>query len=212
MEDGSEHPICFASRSLTPAENKHSQLDKEALAIVFGVTRFHQYLYGRNFTLLTDHKPLVHLFNHTRSIPQMAASRIQCRNLTLSAYSYTIWFKPGKDNSNADALSRLPLPTSLETIPVPGDILLPLQTLANTPVNAVQIKNWTSRDPLLSKVKLYVQQGWLITQSDVDISPFFRRKDELSIMDGCILWGSRVVIPPLGRCTHDNICNIKGHY
>ena len=153
MDDGSEHPICFASRSLTPAEKKYSQLDKEALAIVFGVTRFHQYLYGRNFTLLTDHKPLVHLFNPTHSIPQMAASRIQRWNLTLSAYSYTIRFKPGKDNSNADALSRLPLPTSLETIPVPGDILLSLQTLATTPVNAVQIKNWTARDPLLSKVK-----------------------------------------------------------
>ena len=187
MDDGSEHPICFAFRSLTPAEKKYSQLDKEALAIVFGFTRFHQYLYGRNFTLLTDHKPLVHLFNPTRSIPQMAASRIQRWNLTLSAYSYTIRFKPGKDNSNADALLRLPLPTSLETIPVPGDILLSLQTLATTPVNAVQIKNWTARDPLLSKVKLYVQQGWPITQADVDISPFLRRKDELSIMNGCIL-------------------------
>ena len=148
---------------------------------------------------MTDHKPLVHVFNPTRSIPQMAASRIQRWNLTLHAYSYTIRFKLGKHNSNADALSWLPLPTSLESIPVPGDILLSLQTLATTPVNAVQIKNWASRDPLLSKVKLYVQQGWPITQSDVDISPFFRRKDEHSIMDGCILWGSRVVIPPLGR-------------
>ena len=57
LEDGSERPIAFASRSLAPAEKKYSQLDKEGLAIVFGVKRFHQYLVGRHFTILSDHKP-----------------------------------------------------------------------------------------------------------------------------------------------------------
>lgn len=55
---GEERPIAFASRSLTKAERNYSQLDKEALALIFAVKYFHQYIYGRRFILETDHKPL----------------------------------------------------------------------------------------------------------------------------------------------------------
>lgn len=72
MEDGSEKPIGFASRTLTAAEKGYSQLDKEGLAIVFAVKRFHQYLYGRMFTIVTDHRPLMTLFSETRCIPPLA--------------------------------------------------------------------------------------------------------------------------------------------
>ena len=110
MEDGSDKPIAFASRSLAPAERKCAQLDKEGLAIVFGVKKFHPYLFGRHFTILSDHKPLQHLFSESRPVPAMASARIQRWALTLSAYSYTISYKPGPDHANADTLSRLPLP------------------------------------------------------------------------------------------------------
>ena len=58
MPDGSERPVGFASRTLAKAERNYSQLDKEALAIIFAIKRYHQYLYGRHFEIKTDHKPL----------------------------------------------------------------------------------------------------------------------------------------------------------
>lgn len=108
-DSGVDQPITFASRSLSPAEKNYSQLEKEALAIVFGVTKFRDYLLGRHFTLQTDHQPLVSLFAETKGVPTMAAARIQRWALTLGAYNYTIKFRKGTLNSNADALSRLPL-------------------------------------------------------------------------------------------------------
>ena len=63
MEDGTERPVAFASRSLSKVEKNYAHLDKEALAIMFGVRKFHQYLYGRTFTIFSDHKPLKHIFN-----------------------------------------------------------------------------------------------------------------------------------------------------
>ena len=85
MEDGSERPIAFASRSLSPAEINYSQLDKEGLSLVFGVTKFHQYLYGMKFVLITDHRPLIGLFNEQRPIPPQASGRLQRWALTLTA-------------------------------------------------------------------------------------------------------------------------------
>ena len=67
-------PIAYASRSLNPAEKRYSQLDKEGLAIVFGVKKFHHYLFGRTFTICSDHKPLQHLFSASHPIPQLASA------------------------------------------------------------------------------------------------------------------------------------------
>ena len=86
MEDGSEKPAAFASRSLAPAERKYAQLDKEALAIIFDVKKFHQYLFGRRFMIYSDHKPPQHLFNETKPVPAMASARIQRWALTLGTY------------------------------------------------------------------------------------------------------------------------------
>ena len=69
MKDGLEQPIAFASRTLSVAEKKYAQLDKEALSIVFGVKCFHQYLYGRKFSILSDHKPLQYLLGEKKGFP-----------------------------------------------------------------------------------------------------------------------------------------------
>ena len=108
MEDCSQHPISFAPQTLTKAERNFSNLEREALAVIIGQKKFHQYLYDRQFILETDHKPLESLFNE-KATPAKAAARIQRWALTLAAYNYTIKYKPGIEHGNADALSRLPL-------------------------------------------------------------------------------------------------------
>ena len=199
MQDGSEKPIGFASRTMSATEKKYSQLDKEALALMFGISKFHQYLYGRKFTLYTDHRPLSHLFHPCRSVPQMASSRLQRWALVLSSYQYDIRYKTGKDHGNADAFSRLPLNEFPPNVPIPGDVVLVMDHLDTTPVNARSIKSWTDKDPVLSTVRRYILHGWPISVPEENLIPFSRRRNELSVQDGCILWGSRVVIPPPGR-------------
>ena len=103
--DGQEKPIAFASSSLAIAEKKYSQLEKEGLAIVFAVKRFHQYLFGRHFIILSDHRPLQHLFSETRATPTMASARIQRWALMLGGYDYTIAYKPGVQHANTDIQS-----------------------------------------------------------------------------------------------------------
>ena len=198
LADGSDKPIAFASRSLADAEKKYSQLDKEALAIIFGVKKFHHYVYGRNFTILSDHKPLKHLFDYSRPIPAMASARIQRWALTLSAYQYDIEYKPGSAHANADLLSRLPLPDAPGKVPIPGETVLLMEALHTLPVTAAEIKRWTERDPLMSTVRKMVLQGWQPTTEE-ELRPFHSRRNELSVHDGCVLWGSRVVIPQAGR-------------
>ena len=109
MKDGIERPIAFASRSLTKAEQNYSQIEWEALSIVWGVKKFQLYLYMKEFTLVTDHKPLTVLFNPTKAIPVITSARIQQRALFLMDYQYRIQFRRTGNHANADALSRLPI-------------------------------------------------------------------------------------------------------
>lgn len=98
---GSDPPIAFASRTLNNAEQNYSTTEKELLAIIWSVKHFRPYLFGRKFTIVTDHKPLTWLFNC-----KDPGSRLLRWRLKLSEYDYSIQYKPGKINSNADALSR----------------------------------------------------------------------------------------------------------
>ena len=198
-EQGIEKPVAYASRTLTPAERNYSQLDKEALALIFGTKRFHNYLYGRNFTLYTDHKPLEGLLNESKAIPTLASARIQRWALTLATYQYKIVYKKGSDIGNADGLSRLPLPSPLsQEVPVPSEYVLLLEHLACGPITATQIKTMTRQDRDLSKVLYYVQKGWPAIV-DPTLQPYASRKYELSSLDGCVLWGTRVAVPLAGR-------------
>ena len=108
MPDGSKRPVAFASRTLTSSERNYSQIEKEALSLVYGVRKFHSYLYGRQFTLITDHKLLLSIFGTKKGIPAMAAARLQRWAILLSAYQYEVEFRPTGKHGNADGLSCLP--------------------------------------------------------------------------------------------------------
>ena len=89
-------------------------------------------------------------------------------------------------------------PETPAKVPVPGETVLLLDILNSLPVTSEHIRQWTSKDPVLSKVKIMIQQGWQ-NSKEANLAPYQRRKDELSVHDGCLLWGTRVVVPPPGR-------------
>jgi transposase InsO family protein len=192
MRDGSERPIGFASRTLTTAECNYSQLEKEGLACIFGIKRFHDYLFGQ---LITDHKPLLGLLKEDRVTSQQASARIKRWSLFLSNYEYQLVFRNTKAHANADALSRLPLPTEPAKKAEEPELA---EHLADSPVTAHDIRSWTRRDTKLSKVLHHVQKGWP-DEGNPDLEPFSSRRMELSSYEECVLWGNRIVIPPLGR-------------
>ena len=66
-DDNTERPVCFASRSLTASERNYGHIEKEGLALVFAVKKFHHYLFGHKFNIYTDHKPLLGLFGENKT-------------------------------------------------------------------------------------------------------------------------------------------------
>ena len=117
-------PVAYASMTLSSTERNYSQIDKEALAIIFGVKKFHQYLLSAKFTIYMDHKPLLGILGSDKCISQILSPRMLRWRLLLNSYAYTLIYRPGKYQGNADALSRLLLPESCETTPDPQDVLL----------------------------------------------------------------------------------------
>ena len=192
--DGSEHPIAFASRTLTSSEKNYAQVEKEALSLIFGVKRFHAYLYGRKFTLVTDHKPLTTILGPKKGIPSLAAARLQRWALILSAYRYDIEFRSTGEHANADGLSRLPLSGILPEDTCSDARIFNITQMEALPVTMRQLRAATASDPMLSKVFRYVRDKWPGVTPEC-LRPFSDRRNELTVEEGCILWGFRVVIP-----------------
>lgn len=148
---GSDLPIAYGSRTLSPAEENYSTTEKELLAALFAIKHFRPYLFGRKFSLVTDHKPLVWLQNLKDPDSKLIRWRIK-----LNDFDYDVIYKPGKINSNADALSRNPPPEtpsnlnehtkgdetfrSLESVPVSADDV-PIADSDTSPTHHINLIN-----------------------------------------------------------------------
>ena len=143
--DKSERPIAFASRTLTLAEHNYAQIEKALFR------KFNQYLCGRHFTLVTDHKPLTSILGSKHGVPSMAAARLQRWALLLSGYQY-IYCRDTRSHGNADALSRLPLPCIDDTSSCTGaSNVFNMTQIDSLPILSSQLERATSYDPVLSK-------------------------------------------------------------
>ena len=144
-----EKPIAFSSRTLTKSEQNYSQLQKEALhvAIIFGIRKFHKYLYGRKFVLLTDHKSLLTILG-PKTVPTLSAARLQRWALQLAAHQYVIRFRKTTEHGNAGMLSRLQAPSTDNNLE-PDVFLVSYQD--DLPVTAKGVAAATKKDIILSK-------------------------------------------------------------
>lgn len=208
--DGTEKVIQHASRSLTVAEQGYAQIDKEALALVYAVTKFHQMLLGRPFELETDHQPLLRIFGSHKGIPTHSSNRLQRWALTLLCYDFRIKYIQTTKFGYADVLSRLISSTVkpeedyvIASVRLEEDISAVLEdSVSVIPVTSKMISNASQRNTVLKQVFQYLESGWPAKADEIenpDVKAFYNRKDSLTSAQGCILFGQRVVVPDLYR-------------
>lgn len=176
----------------SPTEQRYSQTDREALAVVYGLKKFHKYLAVRVFEAVTDHKLLLGIFGRNRAILQILSPQMTRWCVLLAAYKCNLVYSAGSQLAHADTLSRLPL-ESPDTSRGPLEVLL-LQQVSLL-IDGSRIAAETAKHPLLSQVMHWVQHGWPTGGVRAEYSTFARHQQELSVDQGCLLWGNRVVIP-----------------
>ena len=199
MDDNSEKRVAYMSHTPTPSQRNYSQIDREALAIIEAIKKFHQYLYHRKFHLLTDHKPLFGLLAEYKPIPSMCTSRIQRWAILLAAYNYKLHYCKGQLNGNADCLSRLPTSTMGTLVSSPTNVLM--MDLSNSPVTFEEVQSYSRKDPVISKVielVLNKEKDQTPVKSS-EFNQYSTRIHELSVEDKTLLWGHRVIIPSILR-------------
>ena len=186
---GKDQPIAFASKSLTDAETRYANIERELLAIVFACQRFSTYLLGRSFVAESDHKPLemIAMKNLANAPP-----RLQRMLLELQRYDVTIKYRPGKEMQLANALSRCPARASQEI-----KLDMRVDYIAFTKPWIEKLKDSTQRDLILATVYQLTQQGWPHQRRHVPrlARRYWNFRDELSTDDGLLLKGPRLIIP-----------------
>ena len=192
---GEEETVAFASRSLSDAERKYSIVEKEALACVWAAEKWRVWLWGRKFLLRTDHQALTTLL--TTKGNNRAGLRIARWSARLLEFNYDVEYRPGSENDVADCLSRLPLPGTdmdfTETVESVAAIM--------TDTDAIPLEEFKAAChscPVLAKLCAQIPKPWPGRKSavDPDLQPYYMIRDELSIVDDCIVRGTyRLVVP-----------------
>ena len=193
IQDG--RPIAFASKSLTPAESRYANIERELLAVVYGCEKFHTYLYGRSFVVESDHRPLEQI--HKKNLA-MAPPRLQRMLLRLQVYDCSIVYKPSKEMVIADTLSRL---SSQDKEEIPGMKINSHHLVEITPIKLNEVKEETAKDETLQVLLQQVIQGWPDTIKKVQpaIKAYWSMRDDIFVHEGVLMLGSRIIIPEVLR-------------
>lgn len=185
--------MAYASRALTPAEQRYVQIEKEMLAVVFGCERFHKLIYGKDdVTVESDHKPLESIM---KKPIRTAPMRIQRMMLKLQPYEFTLVHSKGKDVGLADCLSRLPLEGAINQSIDDELMVLTVDTLSCS--NHEKIAQATKKDEQFQILKQVISTGWPKMKGGlpVEVMPFWDYRDELAVYNGVIYRGEKVCIP-----------------
>lgn len=209
LEDGAIKAFYHISRKLTSAEVNYAQIEKEALAIIFAVKKFHVYVWGRRFSLKTDHKPLLAIFNPAKGVPQHTASRLQRWALILMAYDYDIDFVPTEEFGHADFLSRLIADRPQEDFVVAAireeeewEGVFVTEKDFESPVSFADVGVATEKDAGLQQVIGFVRNGWPSIQKvplSGEAKYFYQTRQSLSLIKNVLVFRERTVIPLVHR-------------
>ena len=188
-----EHPLAYASRALSDTETGYAQIEKECLAMVFALERFHQYTFGRKTTVHTDHKPLEMI---VRKPLYKAPKRLQGMLLRLLQYDIEVIYKKGTEMHIADMLSRAYLPLD----PHHKDQFSRVNAVCHLRISEQRLRDLqqaTKEDKNLTMLKNVILQGWPDTKETLptQVTPYFSYREELTVHDGLVFKGERVVVP-----------------
>ncbi len=186
-------PVIYVSRSLSAAEKNYSNVEREALAAVWGITRLRHLLLGRKFTLVSDHRPLLRIFGG-KGLPKVASARLVRWALLLQPYDFTIHYAPGSAIPHADALTRL---RHARHFPE-DDLDLVINNVAfetdETVVDIDRVRHFTESDKVAQSVMKRIRSGKWSSCSPLEI-PFKRARDALTIENSMIYLSTRVYVP-----------------
>jgi transposase InsO family protein len=194
-DDGVWQPVAYASRAMTSAETRYAQIEKETLGLVFGCEQFHMYIYGKKVILETDHKPLIAI---SKKCLSDMPPRIQRFMLRLQKYDLIYEFTPGKLLLVADALSRAYPVSEMNAADaklseeVDVHVHLIRETIPVTKEKWADIAAETVKDPELQEVREHVKNGW---ETGKCCRPYYHFQEEITVVQGVLLKGSRVIIP-----------------
>ena len=190
LQDG--QPVTFISQALTDTQKQYSNIERELLTVVVVVEHLHHYISGHQFTVHTDHSPLVSLFQKCLNDTSPC---LQYLLLRLSQYEMDVKYVTRKCVPVADCMSCLIDVTSGKDDP---SLNLQIADLGVEPnVNWSEIRRSSMNDPTMVRLARVIQQGWPESGKDLpnDIKVYFPYRFELHIVNGVLFFQNRVVIP-----------------
>lgn len=188
-------PVAYGSRALNDCQRRYAQIEKELLAIVYGCEKFHQYVYGKEITIESDHKPLESIFKKPL---HQAPMRLQRMLLRLQRYNLKVMYKPGKELYIADALSRAYLREQKENL-LEEDLEVNWIT-SQLPITEQKLdafKKATAEDAEMQMLTNAVLNGWAKERSMMprSIQPYWTFREEISHEDGLLFKANKLIVP-----------------